>query len=243
MLVRILLASALCVTALIGGVAIGQTRILPYQYIVQLQQELLGYNISVNTSYDVLDTIYTSRPKDKITLIGDSHVQYGDWQRLLQRADVANLGIGGERSSQLRERLHRYDLTASVIVISIGTNDIGNMRLEDSDANTRAIIAEAAKKAQHVILLAPPPSLDMRFNARVKVLREQQRRACSETCFYLDLTEPLSTAGLLRPDFSADGVHLKDAGYQIIATALRSEIARQEGHRTPTGKDAVVSLE
>ncbi|TCR04968.1 lysophospholipase L1-like esterase [Neorhizobium sp. JUb45] len=241
-MLRLLALAFLCLSAVFYGIMVGQTRIFPYQYAVRLQQNIIGHNIAVNTSYDTLDTIYKSRISDNITLIGDSHVQYGDWSKLLHRNDVTNLGIGGERSSQLRNRLGRYDIAPSVIVISIGTNDIDNMSLAESDANTRVVLAEAQKRAKHVIFLAPPPTSTPSINANIRLLREQQRLACGSGCFYLDLTDALSTNGLVRAELSADGIHLKDAGYQIIATALRDEIARYETQTAPAPPGETISM-
>lgn len=239
---RLLALGFLCLSAVIYGIVVGQTRIFPYQYVVRLQQKVIGHNIAVNTPYATLDTIYKSRISDSITLIGDSHVQYGDWSRLLHRNDIANLGIGGERSSQLRNRLDGYDIASSVIVISIGTNDIDNMSIAESDTNTRAVLAEAQKRAKHVILLAPPPTSTASVNATIRLLRDQQRLACGSGCFYLDLTDALSDNGIVRPELSADGIHLKDAGYQIIATALRDEIARYETQPAPAPAGEAISM-
>lgn len=239
---RLLALAFLCLSAVAYGVVVGQTRIFPYQYVVRLQQNIIGHNIALNTSYETLDTIYKSRANDRIALIGDSHVQYGDWSKLLHRNDVANLGIGGERSSQLRNRLGGYDMASLVIVISIGTNDIDNMSIAESDANTRIVLAEAQKKAKHVILLAPPPTSTASVNAAIRLLRDQQRLACGSGCFYLDQTEALSNNGLVRPELSADGIHLKDAGYQIIATALRNEISRYETQTLPAPPSETISM-
>lgn len=220
MLLRASIAIITFCAILVGGVFIGQTRMRPYAYIARLEQLVIGHNPSLNTSWELLDTIYQSRPRQKIVVIGDSHVQFGDWPRLLGRPDVDNLGIGGERSNQLQERIKHYDFSCSTVVILIGTNDIGNMTAAESDASIKNIIGYAKQSAKHVIVVAPPPTSNASFNLKVALLRDQDRAACTGTCSFLDMTTVLSDGDVVRPDLSADGVHFKESGYEIIAKGV-----------------------
>ena len=162
----------------------------------------------------------------KILMLGDSLVAYGDWRKLLPDFSVINRGIPGETlmelSVRLADEIGAYP-GAEALVLQSGTNDLWNgnpaypaiyrtllprLRLLLEDAAVPVILCGLAP-----VSLAPPDALAA-INAELREIAES-----NENCRFLDMHALFSTAKD-GPLFESDGVHFTDAGYALWAGAL-----------------------
>lgn len=167
----------------------------------------------------------------KLLFLGDSLVEWGDWDDLLPEYTVINRGMAGESleglSSRLGEELTRCD-DPDIIIIMSGTNN-----LLIGDAFFPAILRSMLPRVQ---ALCPADSkivvcgmLPMRILAP-QVLEKTNQKLKAVTrdagCSFLDATpefmrhcQPIS-----NPCFLNDGVHLSSHGYVTWARALRDSV-------------------
>ncbi len=172
-----------------------------------------------------------ARTSTAVAMVGDSHVQLGDWPRLLGREGVAQHGIGGQTSGQVLARIGPIAAARPrVLVLVVGSNDVLQGRstadtLRDVGALLDAIAAASPETRTIVTSVLPldaarlrvrvqPRQID-RLNADLHALIE------SRGARWLDL-HPLvrGPEGGFIPAMTSDGLHLSAAGYRVWADAL-----------------------
>jgi lysophospholipase L1-like esterase len=148
--------------------------------------------------------------------------------------EFINLGIGGNRTDQLFDRLYKdaIALDPDVISILIGINDIwhryGNERIATTDAqlelNYRTILEEIKAKTHAKIMIISPYILDCEGKDEMRedlktVLPIIRRLADEYADAYLPLDEYFDEAMKTMPEpmyYSGDGVHPNDNGARFI---------------------------
>ncbi|HIJ91000.1 MAG: GDSL-type esterase/lipase family protein [Desulfobulbaceae bacterium] len=163
----------------------------------------------------------------KLLLLGDSLVEFYNWQTRFPQHTVLNAGMAGETVAGLLARLPLHLRSCpdpERVVIMIGTN---NLLMEDYGflPDYEKILDElgATLSPAHITITSlPPMQLDHlapsavpRLNTRILQLSLQRKTA------FLDLftafnTDPASVADC----FTDDGVHLSALGYEIWSACL-----------------------
>lgn len=206
--------------------AIGRSHKWTYeQWVEQLQREAIA--------------AAKNRPDRLTVMVGDSLSLWFPSQLLPGDRTWLNQGISGETSSGLLKRLYLFDSTRpETIFVMIGINDlIHGVDSQEVIKNQKIIIrqlryihpgtqiviqsilphsGESATWEGRDYLLQLPNSRIRRINRSLKALAD------AEGAFFLNL-HPLFTdsQGFLRSDFSTDGLHLNENGYQIWSTAIQ----------------------
>ena len=182
----------------------------------------------------------------QIVLAGSSLMEQFPVHELLQGEAlplrVYNRGVSGFVSGQMLAYLdiQVLDLRPGRLFLNIGTNDIGQGREAALWDTYREILGQvkAALPRCRIWLLAYYPCNDQDdfglpekerrelFRYRTpETLRSANRRVAAlarETgCGFLDLNGPLTDPrGLLRREYSVEGVHLWGAAYEAVAKGL-----------------------
>lgn len=134
----------------------------------------------------------------KILMIGNSLIRWGDWNALLQRDDVANRGISGDVLHCICERLKYLENTnAKIWIIEGGINDINSTNKTDVDK-----LYKDVKKLNELLI---------EYSDKHRVQ-------------YIDLNSRLSNDDELKSEFTTDGVHLNEGGYNIWADEIKQII-------------------
>ncbi|MDB5579764.1 MAG: hypothetical protein JWR80_4940 [Bradyrhizobium sp.] len=162
-------------------------------------------------------------------LIGDSITAGGGvwgWRLSHDPFGAINFGANGNTlrqvagQSKIALKLHpRY------LLVEGGINDF---LLEDHDpsrwaAGLENIARDAARVDVRVVLTLPLPTIDARANAALLVMRDRLRHAFPGA-ICVDATRALAPGGLLKPEYTVDGVHFTEAGYRIWAAQIRGAI-------------------
>ncbi|NQS70771.1 MAG: hypothetical protein HQQ73_01195 [Desulfobulbaceae bacterium] len=167
-----------------------------------------------------------------ILMLGDSLVEWGNWEELLPEITVLNRGRAGEFLPELSLRLAE-EVAASrghdVILLQSGTNDIlsGNAGFP-SIYTTMLPRLRLMEEECPIILcsLAPMPLIPL---PRIRAVNKElhQLSAEVENCFFLDLVEPFISQCLpiTHPGFLNDQVHFSTRGYQVWAGEIRKQLA------------------
>jgi lysophospholipase L1-like esterase len=152
------------------------------------------------------------------------------WEAQLQPFGAVQFGVGEERTQNLLWRVQNGQLgrlTPKVVVVLIGTNNLGHNTAEQTAEGITAVVEEvrARDPACRVLLLGilprgHSPSEAVRakladVNARVADLAGGPVRFADVGGCLLD------GRGVLSPEMAPDGLHLSPAGYDRLAAALR----------------------
>ena len=162
---------------------------------------------------------------------------FSDWK-------PANLGIGGDRTQHLLWRLsigqELAGLDPKVIILLIGTNNLGSNSPGEIALGIQAVVAECRKqkpKTQILLLgLLPrsgrPVSEGSEFapavglNTNIAAVNKLLLKLEDETAVtFLDIGEKfLDAKGNLPANFMPDFLHLSAEGYRLWATSLRQPV-------------------
>ncbi len=154
-----------------------------------------------------------------------------------QRHDITyyNLGVRGETSTDIKTRWfsevscrlpHYCD---GRIVFAFGVNDThfenGKTRvpLEKSIENLRYLL-NSARETVPVLMIGPPPVIDVERTIRIANLSEQFSQVCSELNVpYLDICTPLQKSEVWLQELAQnDGSHPRAAGYAELAKIVHN---------------------
>lgn len=163
----------------------------------------------------------------KLCFLGDSLIEYFDWQGRFAEAAVLNLGVAGETAPELLARLSTFgakSLQADGVILMTGTNDL--LMGADFLPSYERILVRLQKMLPDAVCLANgimpmtlsclTPSHITQTNARLEEL------ALRHKIGYLDGNCLLSNSAASRPCFLDDGVHLSPCGYALWSAAIEN---------------------
>jgi len=189
--------------------------------VYTLPKDYLYYKLAV------LHSLYLNKKNYEIIMLGDSITAGGNWEQLLSGYNVANYGIPGDTTDGILLRLEEiYMANPKKIFILIGTNDIAfiNPNLNDKYTiitvfnNYKEIINSLRKKGIEVIIQSTLNVLSEntgRSNEEINKLNNLLKIFCLENKIkYLDVNSVLTKGGLLQKQFTSDGLHLNEKGYE-----------------------------
>jgi lysophospholipase L1-like esterase len=177
-----------------------------------------------------IDGQTTANPTGPVIFLGDSITAAGDWSSWFSGLDVHNFGVGGDTTSDVLQRLEPIiDLRPSVVIVMIGTNDIG----------MRATVEQVVRGVENILVTLHREVPDLRIIVQSVLPRERERgEIVHQTNIHLRQFAPTVKAefidlwptfaeddGELKPEFSDDRLHLNDAGYAAWVEALRPVIS------------------
>lgn len=168
-----------------------------------------------------------------IVFIGDSQIEYGNWNELLNRGDILNRGIAGDVTSGVLARIEevvRHNPTK--VFIQVGTNDLsmGMAEKQIIEDYSRVIeeIQENSQAAIFVNSILPVQDLPGEFyqNSEILALNRALKQLCTtKGVTFIDLSEQLTDdLGNLNQALTNDGLHLNAKGYLIWADILTTRL-------------------
>jgi lysophospholipase L1-like esterase len=170
-----------------------------------------------------------------IIMIGDSLTFKVDWEKFLNMEGIANAGIGGETSSLILERIDvLLHLKPKVAFLMVGINDFyRDASVDKVFININMIVNRLKEKNIKVNLIATPhcnssskinkfPVLCANANIKISKLNSLLKKINTE---FIDVNELLSENNELIEDYTSDGVHLNDKGYEVIKNLILSHIS------------------
>lgn len=166
-----------------------------------------------------------------VVFFGDSHMQLGNWQKLLQRCDVANLGIGGQTSAEILERIEQvFHHWPQVCYIEAGANDIyHNISYATYISNIIEIWQQLKKEGitpvQFPILhvakwYSSVDNMNVKINRYNKGLDSIAKEYKIEV---MNINSTLPPDGILKTEYAQpDGIHLNEDGYTAWCTIIQN---------------------
>lgn len=194
--------------------------------------------VSIAVSQTAYDSFYLKNPTYKnltalyelskiehadIVFLGNSITYGGNWAELLGRERVVNRGIGSDNLPGMLQRLHQvYRLQPKLCFIMAGINDIYDGIAVDTifvryvqviDSLQRHKITPIVQSTLHV---NPKWQRAKMKNADVAKLNQLLQQHCKQRgILYVDLNTFLSPHGVLKNEYTTDGVHLTAEAYAV----------------------------
>ena len=168
-----------------------------------------------------------------IVFIGDSQIEYCNWNELFKRKDIINRGIAGDVTSGVLARIEevtRHNPTK--VFIQVGTNDL-SMGISEKQIieDYKSIIEEIQEKSQAEIYVngvLPVQDLPGEFyqNSEILSLNRALKQLCTEKQVkFIDLSNQFTDdSGNLNQELTNDGLHLNTKGYLIWGDILKNII-------------------
>jgi lysophospholipase L1-like esterase len=161
-----------------------------------------------------------------LALVGDSLIDFADWNALLPREPTRNLGIRGDTAERIHARRETVlRLRPGRILLMVGANDIGegvpSAVTAEWVARTLAYWRAEAPETP-LIVHAVLPRGDDRRAAVVELNTRLRATAEAAGAAFVDASAGLvsETGGLTAP-WSKDGVHLLRRGYETWVDTMR----------------------
>ena len=162
-----------------------------------------------------------------LLMLGDSLVEWGDWDVLLPGYSVINRGVAGEDVEGLSARLHDELEDAGqpdYILLMAGTNNLlmGNPYFPAIYSTMLPRLRLTRPESTVIVNSILPMQIAPGREVIDRVNRELEQAAASSGCCFLDMDEAwnLHCLPLTKPGFMEDGVHLTTRGYQVWAREI-----------------------
>ncbi len=169
---------------------------------------------------------------DRVLMLGDSLIEWGDWQTLLPDYDIINRGMAGEDVEGLSQRLHDETKAAGIaqhVLIMAGTNNLLMGSLFFPAIFKTMLPRLRALCPQSIITLNaifPMEIAEVDRTTIERVNHELQQVAAAADCRFLNTDQAFSEHCLpiTHPCFLEDGIHLSTRGYNVWADAIRDHL-------------------
>lgn len=172
---------------------------------------------------------------DNYLFLGDSLTDYFDLETYFPNQPVVNSGIAGNTTDQILASMKTrvYDYNPSKIFLLIGTNDLRDGKPQEAvvqniekiigEIQTNRKQAEIFVESLYPVNASVSSAVGVRSNATIQNINAQLQEYCNEKDLtYIDLYAKLQDEqGNLQTQYTVDGLHLSDMGYQVVAEVLQ----------------------
>jgi len=175
---------------------------------------------------------------NQIVFLGDSIFEFYDTTKFFPDHTIYNRGISGDRTIDIINRINdnALSINPSIIVLHVGTNDLGRkLSIEIITNNLETIIKMIREHDENIAIIIdsvyPVNNKDkimynLMVGARdsediIKLNNEFSRIANLYECSFIDSYHLfIDDKGDLKSSFTIDGLHLTDAAYKIVTQTI-----------------------
>jgi len=222
--VTIALAVAAASASFLAGFYVNKTRVQPYHLITWAERQIVPFNPESDSNYRIKTAYLAQYPltNERAVLLGDSLTAMGNWDRLLDRDDIENLGIEGDTTVGILDRINEPMPNGAPVFLLAGVNDVNDFITQAQTlANLRQIV-RTLSVSHKVYLQSTLLTRQPKANPKIAALDAKEKSLCEqERCTFIDLNGVLTDGHQLSADKTTDGVHLRPAGYRAWADQIK----------------------
>jgi hypothetical protein len=173
--------------------------------------------------YDRLTLFQQTARSYPVVMVGDSRIEYANWNELLEPTVVANRGIAGDTTAGVLSRLDPVlALSPERVFVQVGVNDlIKGCPPEDLVENYRQILLRFQSHNVELIVMSIILTSDIKLNEQIRKVNRELKALCAQfDVRWFDVNQVLGGGDCLAPEYTSDGVHLNGAGYSQLKKLL-----------------------
>ena len=220
-----ILGAAIIAVALIIGLVVYLTRILPQQQAHnEHKQAVEEYRAAKRAKYAQENAQWDDYEVD-VAFLGDSLTDGYDLNKYYPQYVTANRGIGGDTTFDLEERLQLsvYDLKPKVAVMLIGANNVDNM-MENYEDILRGLKTNLPETKIVLLSLTAMGGEYWGSKNQVAAYRNVSIKLLAEKYgfTFVDLYSPLYDVdiGEVYEGYTIDGGHFTHEGYEVVTATI-----------------------
>lgn len=177
-----------------------------------------------------------------LLFLGDSITQGWNnnetWKKHYGPRHAANFGIGGDGTQHVLWRVQNGEIDGikpRVVVMMIGTNNVGGSSADEIASGVKAIVAELRKRLPEtkILLLGVFPRSEKPDEARAKLKKVNEQISKlddGEKVHYLDIGSSfLEKDDTISKEIMPDYLHLSPEGYERWAAAIEPSLKKLLG--------------
>lgn len=190
-----------------------------------LNKIYLTINLLIISSCSTLDF-------QELYFLGSSSIERWDVQFYFPNYITYNEGKSGAKIDYIEKFAGKY--RKKTVILYIGTNDINyHIKGHVDELTDRFINAYNGLEAKRIYLYSLFPNNNIENNDQIEQndlideINDSIRNKVSKRCpqiIYLDVHDKLTYKGKLNMQYSYDGLHLNNEGYEIISQYLINEL-------------------
>lgn len=188
---------------------------------------------------EVIKTKNVEVVPENIVFLGDSITDFYDLDKYYPDYNVVNSGIGGNKTTDILDDMKGrvYQYNPSKVFLMIGTNDIEmgrdvNVIVTNIKDIIKKIKENRSKATIYLESLYPINSeiedsfAGNRDNEKIKKINKQLKKYCEkQKITFIDMFSQLvDEDGNLDVDYTEEGLHLNDKGYEKVTFVLKKYI-------------------
>jgi lysophospholipase L1-like esterase len=194
------------------------------KYIYETLGKKNTFSYEMNRHYKVkADQHRSYNTHADIVMFGDSMMELADWNEILGISPVANRGISGDITEGMLKRIDTVlNLKPKICFFSGSMNDnTHRVSFSKTLSNIRQIAGRLKENGVTVIFHSVLYTGDLFFdheraNIFVPMINAEIKKLCDgKDIIYLDMNELLCPGGILKREYTYDGLHLNPDGYKI----------------------------
>lgn len=171
-----------------------------------------------------------------IVMLGNSITAGIDWNELLGRKDIVNRGINGDITEGMLNRMNSVlKVKPKICFFMGGINDLSRrVSPENIVENIKKIVSTLLendiKPVLQSIIYTEKSFYDYEHNNKYVTIinKELKKFAEGKGVLYLDMNKDLSEKGLLKAEYTPDGLHLNAEGYIVWGRVVKEIIDNEE---------------
>lgn len=180
---------------------------------------------------------------ENIVFLGDSITQFYNLDKYYKNYNVVNSGVAGNKIddilSDLKNRVYRYNPSKVILLIGIN-NIINDQNVNDIYDKIVFVVNEINKNRRYTKIyiqsVYPINESDndkifadyrnKNYNSTIRKLNSKLKNYChnKKNIKYVDVYSKLIAGNQLKLEYTYDGLHLSEKGYDIITSKIKEEI-------------------
>lgn len=227
---------AVCIASLGYGMAAGRYDLPPAPQLAALKRTVTGPELILEEysgRYAARrDTLAKIQGKATYAFLGDSHIEWAEWDELIGDPYAVNRGIAGDTTAGVLRRLPDVlAMKPHTVVILVGVNDARmGIPAQIIAANIQKIAQQIRASGARPVICAIIRVDETRKGPRGTnaIIDEVNKSvfawARGQKIDYVKINRQIAPDGTIDPRFTHDGVHLTAEGYFVLRDTIKAAL-------------------
>lgn len=162
----------------------------------------------------------------ELLFLGDSLTARANWNKLLQKENIVNLGIDGDTTLGILKRLDEViKLNPKYVLLMVGVNDLCLYSSNPNEVykNYVKVVEKLSSYKIEVILQSTLFTQMPTVNKKILTFNNLLKSYCEKQNYsFINLNPLLCQNGILKERYSTDGLHLNTSAYDVWSNEIKT---------------------